>query len=201
MWNQLLLLAGAFGLGYYFATRSSGAPRATTTAQPDDDDSVAIAGAFPAQCKNSAGGGSANGNTDNGEGLSSKKKKNKRKGKAKANTKQQPLLDVEKTKSVQENTQPEVEAAPQGNSYCGVSDTNEHSDEEIARAYEEEVADEEEEEEEEIADEWVAVDSMSAARPTKKASAGIPTHASVWSGLTREEDLSREPEGPAAPAR
>ncbi|KAJ1893557.1 hypothetical protein LPJ71_007179 [Coemansia sp. S17] len=197
MWNQLLLLAGAFGLGYYFATRSSGAPRATTTAQPDDDDddSVAIAGAFPAQCKNSSGGGSANGNTDNGEGLSSKKKKNKRKGKAKANTKQQPLLDVEKTKSVQENTQPEVEEAPQGNSNGGVSDTSEHSDAEIARAYEEE------EEEGEIADEWVAVDSMSAARPTKKASAGIPTHASVWSGLTREEDLGREPEGPAAPAR
>ncbi|KAJ2057234.1 hypothetical protein GGI17_005768 [Coemansia sp. S146] len=202
MWNQLVLLASAFGLGYYFATRRFGAPRVATTVQPDEDDgSVTIAGAFPAQCKDSASGGSANGNNDNGEGLSSKKKKNKRKGKAKANTKQQPLPDIEKPKSVQESTQPEAEEAPQGNSNVvgsDVSGTSEHSDAEIARAYEEEVG---EEEEEEMADEWVAVDSMSAARPTKKASAGIPTHASAWSGLTREEDLSQETEGPAAPAR
>ncbi|KAJ2815288.1 hypothetical protein FBU31_006980 [Coemansia sp. 'formosensis'] len=189
MLNQLLLLAGAFGLGYYFATRTSGASKTATTAPPDNDD-IAIAGAFPTQCKDSTSKASI----DNSEGLSSKKKKKKK------NTKQQPLPNVDEPKPVQANAQPEAvkEVPPQEIPYvAGADDISEHSDAEIPLVYEEEVEDRKEK----TADEWTAVNSMSAARPTKKAAAGIPTHASIWNGLTREEDLGREAEGPAAPAR
>ncbi|KAJ2025385.1 hypothetical protein IWW57_003397 [Coemansia sp. S610] len=192
MWSQLLLIAGAFGLGYYFATRGPSSPRAATVAPLDGDGDVGatIAGAFPAQSKDSANEGSAN--NGNGGGLSSKKKKkNNSKGKAKKSTKQQPLPNVESPELAPESKQPE---ALQGSTHAADDDTSEHSDAAIAQAYEEE-------EREEIADEWVAVDTMSAARPTKKVPAGIPTHASVWNGLAREEDLSQETVGPPAPAR
>ncbi|KAJ2491401.1 hypothetical protein IWW37_002285 [Coemansia sp. RSA 2050] len=194
MWSQLLLIASAFGLGYYFATRGSSVPRTATVAllnngDDDDDDGATIAGAFPTQSKDSISGGSANGNNGNGGGLSSKKKKNK--GKAKKSTKQQPLLNAESPELAPESKQPE---ARQGNSDVVDDDTSDHSDAAIAQANEDE-------EREEMADEWIAVDSMSAARPTKKAPAGIPIHASVWSSLKREEDLSQETVGPSAPAR
>ncbi|KAJ2337474.1 hypothetical protein GGI00_000223 [Coemansia sp. RSA 2681] len=189
MWIQLLSLAGAFGLGFYFATRGAGAPKTATTA-PLSDDGATIVGAFPAQ-------GKPVDCNDSSEGLSSKKKNNKskNKGKVKRHAKQQALSNLETPDSVQESSLPEAaKALPQedvgveGDANDDAIELDNSSDD--ARTYEEEAA----------ADEWTAVDSASAARPIRQAPAGIPTHASVWSGLAREEDLGREKESPT-PAR
>ncbi|KAJ2742512.1 hypothetical protein GGI20_004423, partial [Coemansia sp. BCRC 34301] len=195
MWSQLFLLAGSFGLGYYFATRGSGVAK---PAPADDDGETAMAGAFPEQHKAAVSGDiDCNGSS---EGLSSKKKnkKIKNKGQAKKLTNQQALSSAEVPESVPERSPPGVAEAPLQEGLPDAVDVGGTSnDAENACRHLEAAAGAEEEA---STDEWTAVDSMSAACPTRQASAGIPTHASVWSGLAHEEDLSREKTN-TAPAR
>ncbi|KAJ2003268.1 hypothetical protein H4R26_003164 [Coemansia thaxteri] len=172
MWNQVILLAGALGLGYYLATRG---PSAQGT-EPPSDESASAAGAFPVQNTQQPAADS-----NNSEHLSSKSKNKKKKDKGKTRTlaKQSPPPHTEEEAALLPSAQATTVYPSQPADENGDDASDNASNEEA---------------------EWEAVDSASAARPAKRKSVGIPTHQSAWSGLAAEEDLSR-PAGPAAPAR
>ncbi|KAJ1900747.1 hypothetical protein LPJ66_001259 [Kickxella alabastrina] len=178
MWNQVLLLTTAFGLGYIFATRKA-QPKAE---QPVNDNLAdkATMGAFPAQNK---GGAIVIDEGGNGK-KKSKKKKSKKSPKA-APTEQDSTEPLLPAAAVVEDTKGSVVISEMEDNDDG--DNNSISIETIAHKANE-------------VENWESVGQQGV--PAKRREAKpIPIHQSAWEELARDEDLDAEPEQSASAAR
>ncbi|PIA16337.1 hypothetical protein COEREDRAFT_8465 [Coemansia reversa NRRL 1564] len=206
MWSQTLLLAAAFGLGYYVATRGSDkTSRPSESAQTDDRPSMA--GTFP---KHSSIGTDAERKQDNRPNTRSRSAKSKRTRKAKVERKQEittqePVTDVlaqERPNEPERVTEPTpfvddtVQKAkpkpiavdtptPPVTAAVTTTTTSASSTASSAQVAKPQPAD------------WVAVANRGA-RPQNAASTPIPVHDTSWSSMANEvnldEDQNKRPE-------
>ncbi|KAJ2120832.1 hypothetical protein IW147_004772 [Coemansia sp. RSA 720] len=186
MWSHLVLVAGAFGLGYYVATRGPGKKAESHADEPDTHSSMA--GAFP----ESTSGQSTNAKREN---VTSKTAKAKRKKTGKNGRKQEPghepvklPLDVEEAKSKSEPStvaaiapKPKPTPIPEPKAELHAEPKAElHAEPDLEPVLE---ADPQPEE-------WEAV-GTAGVRPIQKTSNPIPTHKTAWSNVTDDVDLNQ----------
>ncbi|KAJ2618088.1 hypothetical protein H4S08_000012 [Coemansia sp. RSA 1365] len=200
MWSQALLLAAAFGLGYYVATRESDkSSRLSESAQTDDRPSMA--GTFP---EHSSIGTNAERKQDNRPNTRSRSTKSKRTRKTKVERKQvittqEPVTDApaqEKPSEPETRTEPTpfvddaVQKAkpkpiaadtptPPLTAAVTTKTTSASSISGSVPVAKPQPAD------------WVAVGNRGA-RPQNTKSTPIPVHDTPWSGMANEVDLDED---------
>ncbi|KAJ1944675.1 hypothetical protein GGF37_002080 [Kickxella alabastrina] len=179
MWNQLLLLTTAFGLGYIFATR-----KAQPKAEKPVNDSLAdkaTVGAFSAQNK-----ASTIVIDECGSGKKKSKKKNSRKSAKIAPAEQNSTEPLLPAAALIEDTKDSI-VISEVEDNDGDDDNNSISIETIGHKANE-------------VEDWESVGQQGV--PAKRREAKpIPIHQSAWEELARDEDLDAEPEQSASAAR
>ncbi|KAJ2658293.1 hypothetical protein IW148_004763 [Coemansia sp. RSA 1199] len=210
MWSHLVLVAGAFGLGYYVATRGPGKKTESHADEPDTHSSMA--GAFP----ESTSGQSTDAKREN---VTSKTAKAKRKKTGKNGRKQEPghepvklPLDVEEAKSKSEPStvaviapKPKPTPIPEPKAESHAEPKAESRAEPKAELHAEPKAELHAEPKAELyaepdsepvleadpqPEEWEAV-GTAGVRPIQKTSNPIPTHKTAWSNVTDDVDLNQ----------
>ncbi|KAJ2499124.1 hypothetical protein GGH96_003784 [Coemansia sp. RSA 1972] len=190
MWSQLVLVAGAFGLGYYVATRGSSKKTETRVDEPDTHSSMA--GAFP----ESTGGQSSDTKREN---VTSKTAKAKRKKTGKTGRKQEPDHGLEKphldVNEVRPKAGPSTVAviAPKPKPTPIPESRAEPKSETVLEPKAESHAEPDAEpvlEADPQPEEWESV-GTAGVRPVQKTSNPIPTHKTAWSNVTDDVDLNQ----------
>ncbi|KAJ2348783.1 hypothetical protein GGF43_004509 [Coemansia sp. RSA 2618] len=179
MWSQLLLLAGAFGLGYYVATRGSG--KKTESLPSESDSQSSMVGAFPEHSSNSKG-----------DIAGGKTAKSKRKKPGKPGQKQEPMHSPAQPDMAEVKVKAKaVEPSPSAATAYEPKQEKEPALQPEAEPEIEKVLDTEPVlAPDSQPDEWEAV-GTSGVRPAIKQSNPIPVHKTAWSSVTDNVDLSQ----------
>ncbi|ORX68551.1 hypothetical protein DL89DRAFT_268374 [Linderina pennispora] len=193
MWSQIVLVAGAFGLGYYFATRGQPGNAKKQTAPAADVETMA--GTFPegsaTHVESDPQQKAAARKSSTGKKPSKKGSRPKKPSKKAAKTTDEaatPADDATKTTAAPrtlETKKPVVVAQPlAADQSRSASEPGSDEEPEPQPAVEEDV--------------WETV-GTEGYRPEKTASKHIPVHESAWGKLEPDKDLGKEPEAkPAA---
>ncbi|KAJ1723161.1 hypothetical protein LPJ53_002473 [Coemansia erecta] len=191
MWSQIVLLAAAFGVGYYYASRRSGGQPGGAAAGRAQQ--ATMAGAFPGQ---NNGGVVASADERGGKGRGKgrgRKKKNKGGGAAASPAEQSKEPGVQEVEAEVAEEQPlVVEEEP-----VEPADEPAVPEDELMIPADEPMVSEDEPAVSE--DEWQAVGSRGASR-TQQQSTPIPVHRSAWTNLSDTSSPSHSPTRPAPAA-